>query len=120
MSANRAHKKVRAREQKCVPRSTVMGIKKRLDNNHPDFHRMPAFFSGTFGHKPSRFLVPVAGFYPGGEKKIRFVTAGPMCRLAEDMLPMLKIIAGKQNTKLIKLDKPVDFDSIKLKVFRFH
>ena len=32
MSANRAHKgqKVRAREQKCVPRSTGMGIKKGL------------------------------------------------------------------------------------------
>ena len=80
---------------------------------------MPAFFNGIFGHKPSRFLVPVTGFYPGGEKKVRFVTAGPMCRFAEDMLPMLKIMAGKQNTELISLDKPVDFGSFKLEVFRY-
>ena len=79
---------------------------------------MPAFFTGIFGHKPTRLLVPVAGFYPGGELKKRFVTAGPMCRFAEDLLPMLKIMAGEQNATLAKLDRPVDLDRVKLKVFR--
>ena len=44
MSANRAHKwqKVRAREQKCVPRSTGMGMKK-VQAINPEFSRF--FFS---------------------------------------------------------------------------
>lgn len=81
--------------------------------------RMPAFFNGIFGHKPSRLTVPVTGFYPSGEKKVRYVTAGPMCRFAGDLLPMLKIMTGEQNSNLLKLEMPVDLDRIKLDVIRF-
>ena len=80
--------------------------------------RMPAFFNGIFGHKPSRFMAPIDGLYPGGSEKIRFVTTGPLCRYVEDILPMLKIMSGPENSKIMNLDSPVDFQHLKLKVYR--
>ena len=57
--------------------------------------RMPAFFNGIFGHKPSAGLVPNTGHWPqshGAAK--RYLTTGPMCRRAEDLWPALTLMAG--------------------------
>ena len=81
-------------------------------------NRMPAFYTGIFGHKPSRYMAPIAGLYPGGPKKIRFVTTGPLCRYMDDILPMLKVMVGPENTKTLQLDTPIDLNSFKLKVYR--
>jgi fatty acid amide hydrolase 2 len=62
--------------------------------------RMPAFFNGVFGHKPTGGLVDNAGQYPlptGGA--IRYVTTGPLCRRAEDLWPLLRIVAGSQHVE---------------------
>ncbi|KAL4232568.1 Fatty-acid amide hydrolase 2 [Mactra antiquata] len=57
--------------------------------------RMPAFFNGIFGHKPSRGLVPNDGQFPiATGKDIELLSTGPMCRYVEDLLPMLKIMSG--------------------------
>lgn len=57
--------------------------------------RMPAFFNGIFGHKPSGGLVPGTGQYPVSKGKAsRYLTTGPLCRSAEDLYPMLQIMAG--------------------------
>ena len=56
---------------------------------------MPAFFNGVFGHKPSGRLVPATGQYPSAEGEVlRYLCTGPICRRAEDLMPLLKILAG--------------------------
>ena len=57
--------------------------------------RMPAFFNGVFGHKPTGGLVPATGHWPMAENAARkFNTTGPLCRRAEDLMPFLRAIAG--------------------------
>jgi Asp-tRNA(Asn)/Glu-tRNA(Gln) amidotransferase A subunit family amidase len=57
--------------------------------------RLPAFFNGVFGHKPSLGLIPLTGIYPvavGGT--IRLAVCGPLARRCEDLMPVLRVIAG--------------------------
>lgn len=57
--------------------------------------RMPAFFNGVFGHKPSGGLVPATGQFPCADPAAgRFLSTGPLCRRAEDLMPLLEILAG--------------------------
>ncbi len=57
--------------------------------------RMPAFFNGVFGHKPSGGLVPGTGQFPIAKgAALRYLTSGPLCRRAEDLMPLLRILAG--------------------------
>lgn len=57
--------------------------------------RMPAFFNGVFGHKPTGGLVPNTGHYPPAERlHQRYVTTGPIVRRAEDLMPFLRVVAG--------------------------
>lgn len=57
--------------------------------------RLPAFFNGVFGHKPSGGLVPGTGQFPIAENEaLRYLTTGPLCRRAEDLMPLLRILAG--------------------------
>jgi fatty acid amide hydrolase 2 len=57
--------------------------------------RMPAFFNGVFGHKPTGGLVPSTGNHPPARNDMeRFVACGPLVRRAEDLMPVLRIIAG--------------------------
>lgn len=57
--------------------------------------RMPAFFNGVFGHKPSGGLVPGTGQFPNGSGVAqRYITTGPLARRAEDLMPLLRILAG--------------------------
>ncbi|XP_074040360.1 fatty-acid amide hydrolase 2 isoform X1 [Leptinotarsa decemlineata] len=76
--------------------------------------RMPSFFNGIFGHKPSPFVVPNHGQYPipVTEEQNRFLGLGPMCRRAEDLLPLMKIITN-QNGVTLRLDDPVDVKKLK-------
>jgi fatty acid amide hydrolase 2 len=57
--------------------------------------RIPAFCCGVFGHKPSRGLVPGTGSYPPVEDGTRgMFTHGPLARRAEDLMPLLRVLAG--------------------------
>lgn len=57
--------------------------------------RMPAFFNGVFGHKATGGIVPSTGNYPPAHGDVqRFVTCGPLVRRAEDLMPVLRIVAG--------------------------
>lgn len=57
--------------------------------------RMPAFFNGVFGHKPTGGLVPFTGQYPPAEGAVRrYVTTGPLARRAADLMPILRLVAG--------------------------
>ena len=57
--------------------------------------RVPAFFNGVFGHKPSPGLVPNTGQFPSTAGEAAFMlTIGPLTRHAEDLMPVTRIIAG--------------------------
>ncbi len=57
--------------------------------------RMPAFFNGVFGHKPTGGLVPSTGSYPdAAARALRYLTTGPIARRAEDLMPFLRVVAG--------------------------
>uniref|UniRef100_A0A671P5B3 Fatty acid amide hydrolase 2b n=1 Tax=Sinocyclocheilus anshuiensis TaxID=1608454 RepID=A0A671P5B3_9TELE len=56
---------------------------------------MPCFFNGIFGHKPSKDVVSNDGQFPTfSGLQNDYLGSGPMCRYAEDLLPLLKIMAG--------------------------
>ncbi|MEZ4465152.1 MAG: amidase family protein [bacterium] len=57
--------------------------------------RMPAFFNGVFGHKPTGGLVPVSGQHPVPHGATRLMLGtGPIARRAEDLMPLLRLLAG--------------------------
>jgi fatty acid amide hydrolase 2 len=56
---------------------------------------MPAFFNGVFGHKSTGGLVDGGGQYPQpAEPAMRFLTTGPLARRAEDLAPLLRVLAA--------------------------
>ena len=62
--------------------------------------RLPAFFNGVFGHKPSPGLVSNAGQYPEPEAGAEALLAtGPLARRAEDLWPLLRALA-REPTRL--------------------
>ncbi|KFV71594.1 Fatty-acid amide hydrolase 2, partial [Struthio camelus australis] len=75
--------------------------------------RMPAFFNGIFGHKPTTGVVPNDGQFPNARGvRTNFLCTGPMCRYAEDLEPMLRVMAGPGVRKL-KLNEKVSLEKIK-------
>ncbi len=57
--------------------------------------RLPAFFNGVFGHKPSGCLVPHTGHHPyPNERGSELLGVGPLARHACDLMPFLRAIAG--------------------------
>lgn len=57
--------------------------------------RLPAFFNGVFGHKPTGGMVPATGQYPiAAGDGLRYLTTGPITRRAEDLMPLLRVLAG--------------------------
>ncbi len=83
--------------------------------------RMPAFFNGVFGHKPTAGLIPNSGQFPSPEKGVSGTcTTGPLCRRAEDLMPLVRILAGPDNIDpgcvAIPLGDPASVNIGKLKV----
>lgn len=78
--------------------------------------RMPAFFNGIFGHKPSMGVVCNDGQFPApySDEQRSMLSTGPMCRYACDLKPMLKVIAVKEKLSVLKLDEPVDVKKLKI------
>jgi fatty acid amide hydrolase 2 len=69
--------------------------------------RMPAFFNGVFGHKPTGGLVPCSGQYPIPKgPALRYITTGPLCRRAEDLMPLLRVLAGPDGEDTGCLETP--------------
>lgn len=63
--------------------------------------RIPALFCGVFGHKPSSGLVPNTGIWPAVSGAAgQMLAAGPLTRRAEDLMPVLRIMAGKAGAAL--------------------
>lgn len=75
--------------------------------------RIPSLFCGTFGHKPSAGLVPNTAMWPPtvGESG-RMLAVGPIARRAEDLMPLLHLLAGPDGadpmTRAVPLADPAD------------
>jgi fatty acid amide hydrolase 2 len=70
--------------------------------------RVPAFFNGIFGHKPSRGLVPATGLYPAASGLTGELNAcGPLARRACDLLPVLRAIAGPDGEDPVTEETPL-------------
>jgi Asp-tRNA(Asn)/Glu-tRNA(Gln) amidotransferase A subunit family amidase len=69
--------------------------------------RVPAFFCGVFGHKPSNGLVPHTGSYPvpHGEAK-RLLGFGPLARRGEDLMLLLRILSGPDGADPLVTSEP--------------
>ncbi|XP_033871819.1 fatty-acid amide hydrolase 2-B [Acipenser ruthenus] len=75
--------------------------------------RMPAFFNGVFGHKPTIGVVPNEGQFPNASgPQVDFLCTGPLCRYAEDLAPLLRIMAGPQAERL-NLSEEVNLKQVK-------
>ncbi|MNK12109.1 Acylamidase [compost metagenome] len=91
--------------------------------------RMPAFFCGITGHKPSRYLLPLTGHFPYGQNDFQnltnnlypYTSMGPMARRASDLYPLTQILHGADGFDPMTLKDPrLDFpvkDWSKVKVF---
>jgi fatty acid amide hydrolase 2 len=69
--------------------------------------RVPAFFNGVFGHKPSPGLVPCSGHFPGTSAdglSAEMLAAGPLARRAEDLMPFIRAVAGRDPDDPISRD----------------
>ncbi|CAH1406860.1 unnamed protein product [Nezara viridula] len=76
--------------------------------------RMPAYYCGVFGHKPTTGLMPINGFpFYTGDEVDSMVTFGTFSRTAKDIIPFLKVMMG-ENIKSLKLDTKVDLRDIKV------
>ncbi|XP_077597629.1 fatty-acid amide hydrolase 2-B [Stigmatopora nigra] len=75
--------------------------------------RMPSFFNGIFGHKTTPGVVSNQNQFPplSGRHK-DYISSGPMCRYAEDLLPMLRIMAGPK-AAMLRLDEKVELKKIR-------
>lgn len=64
--------------------------------------RLPAFFCGVFGHKPTGNWVPISGHFPHDYTKMRleeppsskYISIGPLSRHAGDLMPILQTLSG--------------------------
>lgn len=76
--------------------------------------RMPCFFNGIFGHKPTKFVVSNGGQFPTpfSDEQNSFLGTGPMGRHAEDLKLVLKIITAERANEL-KLDEKVNLQKLK-------
>lgn len=75
--------------------------------------RMPCFFNGIFGHKTTPGIVSKDNQHPPcSGRHSEYISVGPMCRYAEDLLPMLKIMAGPK-AHMLSLDTAVDLRKVR-------
>jgi fatty acid amide hydrolase 2 len=69
--------------------------------------RMPAFFNGVFGHKPSPGLIPNTDQYPPAHGPVRrMLGSGPLARRAEDLALAIEILKGPDGRDGICIEQP--------------
>jgi fatty acid amide hydrolase 2 len=83
--------------------------------------RMPAFFNGVYGHKPSPGAVPASGQYPPAEpEQLAILASGPIARRAADLMPILRLVAGRDEGDVTSRDvRWPDPESVDLSRLRF-
>ncbi|XP_077293000.1 fatty-acid amide hydrolase 2 [Arctopsyche grandis] len=75
--------------------------------------RMPAYYCGLFGHHPTADTTNMrGGTFRTGLEKNTMVSAGALVKHAEDIAPLLKVLANEK-ADLLKLDAHVDLNKLK-------
>lgn len=76
--------------------------------------RLPAMFTGIYGHKPTPYAISPKGHIPASNVEYwgDFFTIAPMTRYASD-LPLLLKCVNDPNGRKLQLDKQVDISTIK-------
>lgn len=70
--------------------------------------RIPAYFNGVFGHLPTPGLVPLTGHFPMPDGELRRrLSPGPLVRRAEDLMPVLRLIAGPDGEDSYAVEQPL-------------
>lgn len=76
--------------------------------------RMPAFYCGIFGHKPTTGSINMRGCtFRTGKEQSTMVAAGPMTKHARDLLPLMKVLIEPRQRNVLKLDEPVNVRKLK-------
>ncbi|CAL1290288.1 unnamed protein product [Larinioides sclopetarius] len=85
--------------------------------------RIPAHFTGIFAHKPTNGLTPSEGCFPlenldealnpSDIEIYKYVSTGPMCRYAEDLIISMKSLSLPNGIQL-NFDEKVDFSKMKV------
>ncbi|XP_063695622.1 fatty-acid amide hydrolase 2-B-like [Culicoides brevitarsis] len=77
--------------------------------------RIPALFTGIFGHKPTSSVISIDGHFPYCKDPHfqNYLAVGPMCRYAKDLYPLVQIMSG-ENAKKLRLDEPILTKDIKI------
>lgn len=76
--------------------------------------RMPAFYCGIYGHKPTSGVVNMRGCtFRTGRETSTMVVAGPMTRYASDMRPIMKVLVGPKGSAALKLDEKTDLKKLR-------
>lgn len=77
--------------------------------------RTPAAFCGLFGHKPSAGIVSLAGVNcqeTPPDYKSDLQTVGPLCRHAEDLIPVFSVLLDGVARKKLRLDDDVQLSKL--------
>ncbi|VDK68523.1 unnamed protein product [Litomosoides sigmodontis] len=79
--------------------------------------RIPCYFNGVFGLKPTPGIIPLEGHLPhlNGYRATKMLLIGPISRYAEDLSILLRVFAGNEGTNLLHLDTPCNMK--KMRVF---
>lgn len=76
--------------------------------------RMPAFYNGLFGHKPTAGVLPIRGIGLRTEENPESMVApGPICKMAADLTPAMKVLAGEK-IPVLRLDRAVDVTKLRV------
>ncbi|KAH8330103.1 hypothetical protein KR074_009908 [Drosophila pseudoananassae] len=78
--------------------------------------RIPSQYCGIFGHKPSGRAVSTKGHFPDSTDPDieHYLVEGPMTRFAVDLNDLLRVMAGEENSKKLRLTEPVQLNKIKV------
>lgn len=77
--------------------------------------RIPSLYCGVYGHKLTKGSTNVRGIYTKDGTEKSMLTAGPILKHAEDLLPFSKCLISPDKLPALQLEQPVDLS--KLKVF---
>ncbi|VVC30972.1 Amidase signature domain [Cinara cedri] len=76
--------------------------------------RIPAFNCGLFGHKLTTGLINTKGMtFRKGTEKHTMVSAGPLTKYAQDLIPVIKAFLGPEKSLEFKISQEVDLSSLK-------
>lgn len=76
--------------------------------------RMPAFYGGLFGHKPTTNVINTKGCtFRTGHEPVTMVVVGPMTRYASDLLPLFKVLVNPENRIELRLNDKTDLKKLK-------